>query len=366
MTGGQVTLCRLRGALALFLLAAFSFSCARFSDEVRNEDGGGPLLIFGTVDRANFEPILQGFLKEQPAITVTYVEMNSADIEKHVRERRSPYPDVILSSAMDRQMKLANDGYAAAHTGAVGDRIPGWAKWRQEVFAYAGEPIVMVFSAEGIRNRTAPRSRDQLYDALLSDPEFWHGRIATYDICESATGYLLISHDDRQAGEFTAVVGAMEASGVRTEGTSVELLNRIADGTYVMGYNLLESYVRAHPRNEDFVVVYPEDYTLVLLRTALINNRAPNPEQAGIFLDYLLSTDGETVIRDEAGIWPIGLIQHQPGEGFAEFPGLVAARPIPLTPGLIVYLDDRKRSHMLKRFAALCMHGAGSSGASSQ
>lgn len=344
-------LCRTFFFLSIVFLIV---GCAPILNKPQGNQNHGSVVIFGTVDRANFDPIERGFLEQHPGIKVTYVEMNSAEIERHVRDELTPYPDVILSSAMDRQMKLANDGHASVHQSAFVERTPGWAKWRSEVFAYAGEPIVMVFSKDGLGDRALPRSRDQLFSALRSEPDFWRGRLATYDICDSATGYLLISHDDRQAGEFTSVVGAMEDAGIRTRGTSVELLNGVADGTFVMGYNVLESYVRAHPQFDQFKVLYPEDYTLVLLRTALINARAQNPEQASIFVDFLLSPQGEEVIQNEAGIWPAAQIEHHPSEGGAEFPGLAAARPIPLTPGLIVYLDERKRRHMLQRFSALC------------
>ena len=86
----------------------------------------------------------------------------------------------------------------------------------------------------------------------------------------------------------------------------------------------------------------PKDYALVTSRVAFISSKAKNPNSAKLFLDYLLSKDGQTrlaarslgSVRDDV---PANAIEH---EGFF--------RPIRVGPELLTYLDQAKRNRFLK------------------
>ena len=83
------------------------------------------------------------------------------------------------------------------------------------------------------------------------------------------------------------------------EPTTAEILDHIARGEAAIGYNVLGSYalVRAM-ENPHIGIVLPSDYTLILSRIAFINRQAPHPEEARIWMDYLLSRRGQSVLND--------------------------------------------------------------------
>lgn len=304
--------------------------------------------LYSTLDTKVFEPLVADFQKLRPDIGVHYEYLDSMpQYERFVAEvdagiRRA---DLLISTSMDLQVKLVNDGYTAAHVSPNISALPGWARWRNEAFGFTFEPAVMVFNREAMEGRAVPQTRAELIADIRRDPDFWRGRIGTYDISRSSVGYLLASQDARLSGEFGALVEALGDVELQVEENTSTLLGRIASGELVAGYNLLGSYARAWPdRSRSFLVVYPRDHTLVLARTAVIARNAPNPELARTFLEYLLSVRGQKVMAAQSGLPPI----HKELDGVYERLGINESqigilRPVPLGPGLLVYLDQQKR-----------------------
>jgi iron(III) transport system substrate-binding protein len=249
---------------------------------------------------------------------------------------------------MDLQVKLVNDGYAATHVSEqIGD-WPSWARWRNEAFGITFEPAVMVFNRALLGGRAPPQSRPELLDALKSDPGFWRGRVGTYDIERSSVGYLLAAEDARQNSDFGSLLTQFGAAGLETRDTTAELLDALERGEIALGYNLLGSYARARiEQGAPLIIVYPQDYTLAVSRTALVPREAPHANEAHAFLEYLLSTRGQRILADQSRL---SAIHPQIGEprqyGIAESQ-IGPLRPIALGPGLLTYQDEEKHRRLL-------------------
>lgn len=314
------------------------------------------LTIYSTTDTAVFQPVIEDFQMIRPDITVNYVDIEAAPLyERFLRETGEgrPQADLLLSSSMDLQVKLVNDGYATPHVSENSMSIPAWARWRNEAFGFTFEPAVMVFNAGQMQGTPLPRSRNELLSMLKDSPTRWRGRIGTYDIARSSVGYLLASQDARQSSEFGALIEAFGDAGVRVEERTATLLDLLEDGTLAVGYNLLGSYARARVESgAPLVIVYPQDYTLAVSRTAVLPANAPHPEAAHAFLDYLLSHRGQNVLSTKSHLSRIRVTE---GEGFAGFSGARVGplRPISLGPGLLVYLDQLKREKLLSSWRVI-------------
>ncbi|CAN5165324.1 ABC transporter substrate-binding protein [soil metagenome] len=336
----------------LCMLLLFLLSACQPSDDVLTLDGPGPLTIYGTTDIQVFHPVIDDFRKLYPQVDVRYVELDAAALyQRYLDEnaRNRPTADLLISSAMDLQVKLVNDGYARPHHTENAAKMPDWARWRDEVFGITFEPAVMVFNRELMRGRVIPKSRPELLHELRRDPGFWRGRIGSYDVAKSSVGYLLASQDARQNPDFGALLEAFGASGLQTSTSTAVLLNEIESGHLALGYNLLGSYARARiERGARLMVIYPADYTLAVSRAAILPRNAPHQPAAHAFLEYLLSLRGQhalaTLGRLSASrpeiIGPysqMGIMERQIGP----------LRPIPLGPGLLAYLDQQKQRRLV-------------------
>lgn len=314
------------------------------------------LTIYSTTDIAVFRAVIQDFQTMHPGITVRYVDIEAAPLyERFLKETGEgrPQADVLLSASMDLQVKLVNDGYAMPHFSESTQNLPPWARWRNEAFGFTFEPVVMVFNRRQLRGVALPRSRSELLALLKSSPQRWHGRIGTYDIVSSSVGYLLAAQDARQSSEFGALLEAMGDAGVRVQERTGDLLDMLESGTLAIGYNLMGSYARARvAAGAALEIVYPQDYTLAVSRTAVLPANAPHPEVAHLFLDYLLSPRGQDALAKESHQFKI-----RPGSQDV-LPGLDGARigtmrPIVLGPGLLVHLDQQKRSRFLRNWQVI-------------
>jgi len=318
----------------------------------------GVLVLYSTLDTRVFEPLLVDFQRANPGIAVHYENIDARpQYERFVNEVDNGIAraDVLISTSMDLQVKLVNDGYTAKHVSDSADALPAWARWRNEAFGFTFEPAVMVFNRKAMQGRHLPQSRAELINEIRRDPEFWRGRIGTYDISRSGVGYLLAAQDVRHSSEFGALVESLGDVGVKIEENTSTLLDDIASGELIAGYNLLGSYARSHPESSrSFELVYPHDHTLVISRTAVIARNAPNPALAHRFVEYLLSLRGQRVMATQCGLPPI----HLELDGVYERLGVNESqigvlRPIALGPGLLVYLDQHKRRLMLETWRVI-------------
>ncbi len=312
----------------------------------------GVLTIYSTTDSTAFAPVIADFGEVHADIEVVYIEIEGRpQYERFLAEVElgQPGADLLLSSSMDLQTKLVNDGYARSYATEHAAALPAWARWRNEAFGFTFEPAVMVFNARIAAERPVPQSRAELLDTLKADREFWHGKVGTYDITLSGVGYLLASQDDRQYSDFRLLTEAFGDVGVRLEENTSTLLSLIERGDLLVGYNLLGSYARSRvDAGAELTIVHPTEYTLVVSRTAVIPRSAPNPDAAQAFLDYLLSRRGQGTLARQGGLSAIREDMTGPYSrlGMADAQvGLL--RPIPLGPGLLAYRDQQKQSRLL-------------------
>lgn len=311
------------------------------------------LVIYSTTDTNVFAPVIEDFKTLYPDTIVHYELLDAMPLYTRVLRESgtsSPGADLILSSAMDLQVKLVNEGYAAPHNSQSAAALPSWARWRNEAFGVTFEPAVLVYNNQLMEGRPLPQTRQELLRALRLEPEFWRGRVGTYDIEKSSVGYLLASQDDRRSNDFGMLLDTFGESQVVTSENTSSLLDQIELGDLAVGYNLLGSYARARQESGSGIsIVYPQDYTLAVSRTAIILKSSRNPEAAHIFLEYLLSIRGQRVLSERSYLSAIRPEIDGPYDrlGISESQvGLL--RPIALGPGLLVYLDHMKQENLLE------------------
>jgi len=88
-------------------------------------------------------------------------------------------------------------------------------------------------------------------------------------------------------------------------------------------------------------IIYPEDYTNLLLRTLLIPNNSKNKDNAENFVDFLLSENNQVTLEDKSGLPSIfskDIIENY------------NSKPIRLDTGLLVFLDNLKRKQFLSEW----------------
>lgn len=320
--------------------------------------GGGTartLVVYSSLDTPLARAMVAGFQRANPGIAVRYEEMLTVDIyDRIVAETDSGKrtADVAFSSAMDLQVKLANDGYAMESRLPMSARWPRWANWRNTAYALTFEPAVFVYHKPSFVDRAPPSTRGEFIDFLGRAGGAIHGRVATYDIERSGVGFMFLARDQEQFADIWSVVRAFGAAGGRLHSTSSAILERIADGRFVLGYNILGSYAADWAsRHPDIGIVLPRDYTVVMSRIGLVPAAAASPDLGRRYLEYFMSSEGQTVLARQLQIAAVNpdISGDNTADAIQTMMG-AQLRPIPVSPGLLVYLDQVKRTRLIKRW----------------
>jgi iron(III) transport system substrate-binding protein len=312
----------------------------------------GRVVVYSTTDSKIAEPLLRDFAALYPDIQVEYNDLNSTEIyNRFISEAAAGggSADLLWSSAMDLQVKLANDGYAAAYESPEVPQLPAWASWRNEAFGTTFEPVVFVYNSRLLKPEEAPRTHAELAALMRAQRDRFKGKLTAYDPERSGVGFLLLTQDARTDPSFDEAARSYGGVGVKLYTSIGAMLERIQSGEHVLGFNVFSSYARAKQKKDKALqIVYPKDYTLVMSRIAVLPKVARHPNAGRVLLDYLLSGRGQAVLAHGVGLGSLRSDVQGEGTAAALTAELGAAlKPIPVSPTLLVYLDQAKRLEFL-------------------
>ncbi len=344
----------MRGAFALFVLLSLLAGSAPAETALYPAPAahGRELVIYSTLDNRLALPLIASFQDSHPDVSIRYEDMLASEIAARViaeTDAGQASADFLFSSAMDLQLKLANDGYGQVVSVDEARDWPDWAKWQDTAFALTFEPAVLVYHIPSFPEGP-PRSRLDLLQWLAEAPARLTGRVGTYDIEKSAVGYLFLARDAEHFPDIWSVLRAMGKAGLQTYPTSQDIIDRVADGRLVLGYNILGSYAADQARMApDLGLVLLRDYTVVISRVALVPLAAASPDLGQAFLDFLMRAEGQTLLSEKLRLPAVSLEVSSAGSGAAMQAALGdQLRPVPVSPGVLVYLDQAKRARLLR------------------
>lgn len=312
------------------------------AERVFGPDDAPRIAVLSTTDMQAFAPVLEDFVARHPGQAIRYVQASSTQIYRAIAEEGARF-DLVISSAMDLQMRLVNDGFAApVMPPAAG--LPDWARWRDQLWGIALEPVVTLASRSAFAGLPIPRTRRELIATLRAHPERFQGRIGSYDPQISGVGYFLVSQDDQVSDGFWRLAEVMGRLNAQLYCCWGEMIDDLRAGELSVVYNVVASYAaRYRPDDPDLIQIAADDYILAIIRSAFLPVNAPDPEGGQRLLSYLLSPPAQRLIAGASGVALI--------EGTGPAPAL-QLRPIRLDAGLLVYGDRLRRAGLLSEWQA--------------
>jgi iron(III) transport system substrate-binding protein len=199
-----------------------------------------------------------------------------------------------------------------------------------------------------------PQDHPALLKLLTTKPDAFKGKITAYDPEKSGVGYLFVNQDLKNWPQAWDLFKAFGKVNIKLYTSAGAMMERVTSGEHTIGYGIFGSYALGRSKKDaNLGIVTPKDYTLVTSRVAFISAKAKNPNAAKLFLDYLLSKRGQTIIANQAELY--SLRSDVEGEAtvkkVAELIG-DKARPVPIGDELLGYLDPKKRLAFIKQWQA--------------
>ncbi|RBL65777.1 ABC transporter substrate-binding protein, partial [Pseudomonas sp. MWU13-2625] len=158
---------------------------------------------------------------------------------------------------------------------------------------------------------------------------------------KSGVGFNALTQDAHLNEKVTwELMKAIGATGPKLQSSTGAMMERISSGENLIGYNIIGSYAYAKAKKDKSIgYVFPKDYTQIVSRLATVSKKSKNPNAAKLWVDYLLSKRGQTLIANQANLYAIR----------ADVTGETSAasltkelgdslKPIQIGTGLLVYL----------------------------
>jgi iron(III) transport system substrate-binding protein len=302
-----------------------------------NQNGKIKLSIISTADIKYFAPMIELFLERYPNHGIDYSVVSSTDVMKVMYSKQTSY-DLIISSAMDLQVKLANDGFARTYKPKTDITVPSWSVWNNMIFGFTQEPAAIVISKTAFKDNDFPKTRQELINKLRESPDRFKSRMGTYDLRRSGLGYLFATQDARATETYwrlTEVMGQLETN---LYCCSSDMIDDVVSGKIDIAYNVLGSYANNHPLSGKYVVIYPADMTTVMSRSMILPKSSNNVRSAKLFIDHVLESVFESTTRKS--MYSLTLRTYEEN----------SLNRIRLGPGLMVFLDQFKKQKFLEEW----------------
>jgi iron(III) transport system substrate-binding protein len=197
-----------------------------------------------------------------------------------------------------------------------------------------------------------PHSHADLMKLVSTKADKYQGKITTYDIEKAGVGFTFITNDAIAYPQFWDFAKALGNTGLRVQSSTGTMLERISSGENLIGYNMLGSYALTRSKKDPSIgISVPKDYTLVLSRVMFINKSAKDINAAKLWLDYVLSKRGQTVVANDAQLYAM----RTDVKGETTAADLTAQlgsaiKPLAVGPQLLEYLDQKKRLSFIKQW----------------
>ncbi len=342
---------------ALGCAALVSFSPAAFAADAALVEAAtkeGAVSVYTSTDISQAQGLLDAFAAKYPGIRIDYNDVGTNGAYNRVIAEAAASQmggDIVWSSAMDLQMKLAADGYLDAYASPEAGALPDWGKYQDMLYATTIEPVGIIYNKLSVSEGEVPHTRAELI-AFLGNPEI-AGRVATFDPEKSGSGFLFHTNDALQTADFWELATAFSAAAGKTYSSTGSIKETVVSGENVLAFNIIGSYgIEWAKEIENLGVAFTTDYTAGFSRVAGIPKGAPHPAAAKLFVDFMLSPEGQSALA--AADLPSVRTDITAGLDLDSLNELVGGnlRPIVLDEHLLDFMSPMKRVEFLKQWKA--------------
>jgi iron(III) transport system substrate-binding protein len=266
------------------------------------DDGREPLIVYSPHGPVLLEAFEQGFESQNPTIDVQWLDMGSQEVLDRVRsERANPQADVWFGGPSQLFAAAAEEGLLEPHQPEWAGEVSSESDPAGRFHAIYYTPLVIAYNSEAVDSAAAPRDWDEVLE-----PQ-WTGKVLIRDPIASGTMRTIFG---------MVIERSLRATGDTAQG--FDWLRRLDAQTreYVLNPTLLYQKLA---RQEGVVTLwdmpdiemlkeetgYPIDYVYAASGTPMVIDaiavvaRAPSPEAARRFVDYIGDTQAVTLAARE-------------------------------------------------------------------
>ncbi len=266
------------------------------------------VVVYTSVDQIYSEPVFRTFENETGIRVLGVYDVEATKttglVNRLIAEKARPQADVFWSGEFSQTIFLKNRSILAPYHSPSADDIPARFKDADGFWTgFGGRARIFIVNTDLLNPSQYPRS---LYDMLdetypgktvsIAYPMF--GTTATH----AASLYSYLGNEKARA-----FFSSLNNRSVRVvDGNSV-VRDLVADGQVAFGLTDTDDACGAVEKKRNVTIVLPDQGegemgTLVIPNTVALIDGGPHPEEAKIFMDYLLNKEREAAMVDSGWI----------------------------------------------------------------
>ncbi|GAA1223614.1 ABC transporter substrate-binding protein [Pseudonocardia alaniniphila] len=264
---------------------------------------GGELVINSGTAKENWAPIFRDFQKKYPWVESILAKESGAEGYQQLLNEiatDSVQTDLmVVSSTQGWNEFAAHEGALAEYRSPEADHLPEFAELLPNVYAMSLDPMGMVYNTALISSDLT--SLADLADYAAAHPGELDGKVTVregstpfgFTVAYAWTEWNPKNPDAKATFEKLLPLSRAETS----SGIQIE---KVLSGEYAAGFLISSALGYEQEERSGGLVkfVLPKDGTLLLGRGAGIIGKAPHPNTARLFLDFLLSEEGQRAVAE--------------------------------------------------------------------
>lgn len=292
-----------RSVLGQMLLIAVAMGLAGCEKDPRPE-----VVVYTSVDQVFSEPVFRAFERASGvrvrAVHDTEETKSTGVLNRLTAEADNPQADVFWSGDPVRPFLLVDRGLVEPYASPAAAAIPAQFKADDGTWTgFAARARVLLVNRQRLGERRAPTSV-----ADLVDPQ-WRGEAAIANPMFGTTTIHVAAWFSRWGeGKAKTFLTALKDNEIRIASSNGEVKRLVAAGEVVFGLTDTDDAFNAVDSGAPVDIVYPDqdgDGTLIMPTVTVLLRGGPNPEQARLLIDYLLSAEVEGLLAQSAAHMPL-------------------------------------------------------------
>jgi iron(III) transport system substrate-binding protein len=272
----------------------------------------GNVLIYSVTAVENWKYVIQDFRARHPKIEITTLDLPSGPecFERFFAESatNSRTCDLIVTQGRDQWLEFQRRGELLPYESTQAGNWPAWSKPYPGMYTPAVVPVLLAWNNALVPPAQRPKSMEDFVRIATSNSAGWKNRIASFTPLQGIFGYsvnyaVAQKHGDKAWGWFDS----LSKLSPRLERSSGPIVEKVVAGEYVASWfvasSVLWSRLTDPARAKILGWSFIGDGQPVVLTGAGIPKKARNVNAAKLFLDYLLSVDGQRALG-KGGITP--------------------------------------------------------------
>lgn len=295
LTRGALTVLAASGLIGLSLQSAGA--AEKWSDVVAAAKKEGKVVFYHNITPKGIEPILKKFREANPGIQTEHVRLGSSPLIQRFSAEFGAgrhLADVVITFTDDRIAKGMKAGWMLKWTPPELAQFPADVNRENLLFTlqYAREGII--YNKRLVKPADVPKEWTDLFDPK------WKGKVGQNPTWRSVSVQQLIAYLRKKGIKDPAE--ALKANEVRLFNGSGGIIQAIIRGDIHVAHISDLPVNTAIADGAPVAIVYPKSGTTLSANQIFVAAKAPHPNAARVFVNWLMTKDGQTALQHFGGL----------------------------------------------------------------